>query len=265
MEKIRQKTKEYERLERERLEREARIEDTIDDVIRKVTQDTGGRESGDEAALSDVDAAVKPEPAVKEVVEETVVEEPAALVNPPTPRPDIPTEQPPHVSPAMSFSPPATPGMAEPKDIYEFDDDDVEFSVDIPEVPDSPPSTTGMDEMRVRTKASYKMKALEMPPLDITERKLKTKAASPAERSGTYDFPYSYKSPSGSPSTVTTDSPIPPLSLKVDKSGKVRRWVASCLGYIDGLVQHCSNSSALAMELLQSFVKSLIYCIFETF
>ena len=29
--------------------------------------------------------------------------------------------------------------------------------------------------------------------------------------------------------------------------------------YIDGLVQHCSNSSALAMELLQSCTKLSIY------
>ena len=30
-------------------------------------------------------------------------------------------------------------------------------------------------------------------------------------------------------------------------------------GYIDGLVQDCSNSSALAMELLQSCTKPSIY------
>ena len=29
--------------------------------------------------------------------------------------------------------------------------------------------------------------------------------------------------------------------------------------YVDGLVQHCSNSSALAMELLQSCAKPSIY------
>ena len=30
--------------------------------------------------------------------------------------------------------------------------------------------------------------------------------------------------------------------------------------YIDGLVQDCSNSSALAMELLQSCTKHSVYC-----
>ena len=36
--------------------------------------------------------------------------------------------------------------------------------------------------------------------------------------------------------------------------------VSYCKLYIDGLVQYCSNSSAFAMELLQSCTKPSIYC-----
>ena len=35
--------------------------------------------------------------------------------------------------------------------------------------------------------------------------------------------------------------------------------------YIDALVQDCNNSSVLAMELLQSCTKSLIYVFLDTF
>ena len=38
----------------------------------------------------------------------------------------------------------------------------------------------------------------------------------------------------------------------------VKKWLKMHI-YIDGLVQNCSNSSVLAMELLQSCTKSSIY------
>ena len=43
----------------------------------------------------------------------------------------------------------------------------------------------------------------------------------------------------------------------------MRDWYmhTSIYAYIDGLVQDCSNSSALAMELLQSCTKPSIYAI----
>ena len=40
---------------------------------------------------------------------------------------------------------------------------------------------------------------------------------------------------------------------------KCARWTSFPHGYIDGLVQDCSNSSALAMELLQSCIRPSIY------
>ena len=38
-------------------------------------------------------------------------------------------------------------------------------------------------------------------------------------------------------------------------------WLVDCDLYIDGLVQDCSNSSALAVELLQPCTKTSIYII----
>ena len=52
--------------------------------------------------------------------------------------------------------------------------------------------------------------------------------------------------------------------LMTPRSGLSMAQVASlhyCNNYIDGFVQDCSNSSALAMELLQSFTKPLIHAL----
>ena len=38
------------------------------------------------------------------------------------------------------------------------------------------------------------------------------------------------------------------------------QWEAKEVVHIDGLVQDCSNSSALAMGLLQSYTKPTVWC-----
>ena len=48
------------------------------------------------------------------------------------------------------------------------------------------------------------------------------------------------------------------MKTDIDKEVEFQRYIQDADSYIDGLVQDCSNSSALAMELLQSCTKPSI-------
>ena len=74
-----------------------------------------------------------------------------------------------------------------------------------------------------------------------------------------YSFGQSFYCLSGSEATLKNTGTINWYQTKTQHN---TAWTMCRLSYIDGLVQDCSNSSALAMELLQSCTKPSICAVY---